>query len=246
MWQKFNRLIVVVAAFGTLGLVPSAARASIEVIDRGVLTEPAPFRTGQMSLAAIGEPGYDPSPVPSGFEALAFEAIGDPVIGGSWWQSMHVHSHSAFTGLGMMVDGGPGLQGPVSMDFSFSGATAGWSQAFGLPGPPDPGGAWTVAGAQGVSTQDLTWNAHLAAPIDMPFTLTLFSFHSLDDSTPVGGAIATWTGGENPQWVVTGLPARADWGLFQESVASIAPIPSALLLAGIGLAAVVAIRRRLL
>ena len=235
--RNVSRWIAVVA--GALFAAAPVANASIETGKTGVFARPSSHLTDATDPSAVIEPTVN-SASPS-VAGLRFRAIGDPVSGGSWFQMFSVHSPTAFTNLGMMLDFGyAGLEGSPAMDFSFADATAGWKESFG----PATGATWPMAAATGTATTDLVWQAHFADPVSQSFSMTLFAYNDIG-SNVFDGARALWNGSE---WSYAGVANGYSWEIYQSTVAGTptVPVPSALLLGGVGLAAVGQIRRRLL
>ncbi len=168
---------------------------------------------------------------------LAFEAIGDPIAGGSWFQDFGVHSPTAFSNLGMMLGSGyPGLVGSPAMSFS-DGGTAGWTEVLG----PPSGGTWPIAASAGPATTDVLWRAHFVDPMSQGLTMTLFAYDEVG-SNIFDGAVALWDGSE---WHYAGVPSGHAWEDYQDAVAAAhTPVPSAVLLGALGLCLVGPIRKR--
>lgn len=184
---------------------------------------------------------------------LTLDALGGPIPGNSWSQGLQLVSDPAtsgsFEGLGVVLtldngavdfvarlyegfEVGPGLPG---LDFSESWATAGWRENYALPGPEFA----HTAVASGVKTNELYWQAHFRDdPETQAFTTTLYTYDLLSDLFPKGTTSAHWTGTAWKFNTAPGVP-REEFPMLH------APVPNAVLLAGIGLGLVGLIERRM-
>ncbi len=178
---------------------------------------------------------------------LSFDQIGDPELGGSWFQSFQLRSSTSFNNMGIILTD-PSMPAGAdyrdflytgfktdAWDFGISGGTSGWRESSFAPGP-DQG---YMTAAAGTPTNELVWRSHfIDEPETTAFTLTLFTYDSIIASSPIGGASATWDG---ISWKFD-TPRGVSWNEFQQITH--APEPTAALLGSMGLFAVGFIRRR--
>ncbi len=177
---------------------------------------------------------------------LAFDLVGTPTPSGSWYQGFHLTTQTNFNNLGLILtpmatdDGTSGFK-PPAWDLSVSplgSASATFNESLSL-------GSWLTV-ASGASTDELYWRSHfLGNMATQDFVLTAFTFDNYLSPDSVQVAAARWDGSV---WDFYTPPA-VTWDEFVTSAGTdlnsvVAPVPSAALLALLGLIVCVPLARK--